>query len=75
MNLTIICNNEANPIVTNNKWSWTHNGKFISYGNRLLLSNVSFLNSGLYECGARNKAGFKKNSIKIEVYCKIGSCY
>ena len=72
-NITLTCFIQANPHIINKNWIWKHNGHIIGTSNMLSLHDVSTLNSGIYECIARNKVGNISNTTEIAVICMLNS--
>ena len=72
-NITLSCLIQANPRIISRNWIWKHSGQIIGSSHKLSLRNVSTLNSGIYECIARNNAGNKSNTTKIAVLCMLNS--
>lgn len=70
-NLTLSCFIASNPSIDEKNFLWKHGGKFVSHGHTLLLTNLTSLNSGIYQCSAVNDAGLTLNSTEVEVSCKM----
>ena len=73
--MKLFCEVLSNPVANNIDYLWKFNGKRIHVGKVLSKRNISYFDSGIYECIVNHIANLASKSITINIDCKFSKSF